>query len=85
MNSPLSKYQLGWHHARLCYEHSGLGAVRLADLAFAMGRVDWEALPVGIHYEDALSREYQRGWQEFTAHHRREDYYDAHVKCWEKK
>lgn len=80
-----SRYEQGWDHAAICYSRRGLGAVRLADCAFAMGRADWSVLPANIDVHDALSREYQRGWQEFTSHHRREDYYDAHVKAWEKR
>lgn len=81
----ISRYKLGWTHAAVCYKHHGLGATRLADLAFVMGKVDWEVLPNDIKVDEAISREYQRGWQEFTSHHRKEDYYDAHVKAWEER
>lgn len=78
-------YKLGWKHAGLCYVRHGLGGVRLADCAFAMGKVDWSVLPPEITWREALAKDYQKGWKEFTSHHRREDYYDAHVQAWEER
>lgn len=59
--------------------------MRLADCAFAMGCVDWAVLPPEITWCEAMTHSYQDGWKEATSHHRREDYYDAHVKEWEKR
>ncbi len=76
-------YKMGWKHAGLCYKRRGIGGVRLADCAFAMGRVDWGSLPSEITWREAMTRDYQDGWKDFTSHHRREDVDIAHVGVWE--